>query len=80
MESAAYQDEDGNEENHYQAEYPGQTMRLAHDSQNGTIAVKHVKKGQVEQIEHVGAEKVADGQAGSIDQRYRAYPSEKLGQ
>jgi len=80
MESIAYQYEAGNKENHYQAEYAGQAMRLAHDSQNGTIAVNQVEKRQVEQVEHVGAEDIADGQVGGIDQSYRTYAIEKFRQ
>jgi hypothetical protein len=39
-----------------------------------------VKKGQIEQIEHIGAENITDGQAGRTDQSHRTYAIEKLGQ
>jgi len=80
MVSTAYQYEAGNKEHHYQAEYTGQAMGLTHNRQNGTVVVNQVKKSQVEQVEHIGAEKVTDGQVRSIDQGYRAYAIEKFGQ
>jgi hypothetical protein len=80
MKSAANQYEAGDKKDHYQAKNAGQAMGFAHDRQNGTVAVNQVKKSQVKQVKHVRAEKIADGQPGSINQSYRAYAIKKLGQ